>query len=373
MIKTLSGIAVGVTNGANTEKQAVTSAEILALMVEVENLRNILNVSKISVNEGKRLLEKEIIYKNGEVYKTTVIPTFQNIADAIKTLGAIGALGIKSTRMNVKAPFSKVIPVSETFDLKKLAFGIIEHVPSETQQVLNMEFDNSDSSNFLESDYIKFDGQMKIKSGVEFKPKSVIDANTTIDEVEVKFDDISVFFSTELLYESEEYIKCLISVGQTVIPSGSVDVDGIESVKGLKIVYERSGKSILKYALSFDDGVTFYSLYNNAWIEVDVEDKSAFKAKGMTPEILNSLHFTKLEELRSICGFVDKFRCAYYLERPVFGDLCENDKLTMDVVTLTKPAMLNKSYYTVTYNEQAATVTYSITKDGNYTLNYSEI
>lgn len=368
MIKTLSGIAVGATSGTSTEKQAVTSAEILSLMVEVENLRNILNVSKISVNEGKRLLEKEIIYKNGEVYKTAVIPTFQNIADAIKTLGAIGALGIKSTRMNVKAPFSKVIPVSETFDLKKLAFGIIEHVPSETQQVLNMEFDNSDSSNFLENDYIKFDGQMKIKSGVEFEPKSVIDANTTIDEAEVKFNDISVFFST-----SEEYIKCLISVGQTVIPSGSVDVDSIESVKGLKIVYKRSGKSILKYALSFDDGVTFYSLYNNAWIEVDVEDKSAFKAKGMTPEILNSLHFTKLEELRSICGFVNKFRCAYYLERPVFEDLCENDKLTMDVVTLTKPVMLNKSYYTVTYNEQAETVTYSITKDGNYTLNQSEI
>lgn len=99
------------------------------------------------------------------------------IIDKIKAIPNISITGIvkKKSKINMNAGDKLEIQLSSSISLVDITTTLIEFIPGATGVVVyNLEFDNGDSSNFENNDYIEFDGKMKLKNNFTVEAEKMV-------------------------------------------------------------------------------------------------------------------------------------------------------------------------------------------------------
>lgn len=84
--------------------------------------------------------------------------------------------------------------------------------------------------------------------------------------------------------------------------------------------------SIIRYLLSVDNGVTWKSYFGDTWVGTDIADKDAFKTKGMTKEIINTL---TLKDYREGLQVQDSIKFAFYLESDLMDEVVKINSINI--------------------------------------------
>lgn len=118
---------------------------------------------------------------------------------------------------------------------------------------------------------------------------------------------------------------------QTAIPTAKVvkQVVNYDIPSGIKLVtatVNLSGTSVLKFAVSIDNAVTWKSWTGSAWVNVNVDNMSQFESGGMTATVMNAI--TQAQWAALTTG--PRIRFAMYFKRTSMADNCNIDHLRID-------------------------------------------
>lgn len=139
-----------------------------------------------------------------------------------------------------------------------------------------------------------------------------------------------------------------------VYPTGDISLLGVNNIESVNITATGNGRM----TISVDSGVTWNTYNGNSWVVVD--DFS----QAMTYSEFNALTGQQLEELK---GESNTIRFAYYL---TYDSLV--DRIELRISMQGTPQIANKNDYNWNYDTVTKTITYEITKNGSYIINYGD-
>lgn len=152
------------------------------------------------------------------------------------------------------------------------------------------------------------------------------------------------------------YIKAVqkaVPNPQLIHPNGDISLVNVETIDSLLLT--ATGNT--KVAISFDSGLTWQAHDGTSWNTV------ADASNGMTVAQLNALTSAMLDGARNGSNFI---RFSYWL-----GDETASiDKIKMVVTMKGYEQLANTKDYNVSYDQATKTLSYTINKNGTYTVNY---
>ncbi|OLN21695.1 hypothetical protein BTO30_13410 [Domibacillus antri] len=160
--------------------------------------------------------------------------------------------------------------------------------------------------------------------------------------------------------------KSAIPQDQLVQMTRDINIRSIENIDSFSLNTLISGQAIVKTAVSFDSGVTWYTRSGTVWAVIPM-DLASMKADGMTPAVLNALTTVEWTELR---GTSDTVRFAYLLSAEEVTDTLEVRDLVsqMDMRGTWKKAAHPTIYdYEYPFNDQLRVTIFA---SGDYKINY---
>lgn len=113
------------------------------------------------------VLYNNILYRCGTSHKST--SKFQdNYWEPISTSGGGGGGGTSNysqiTKLNVTAPKTELIPIEITNTFAKAPVEVLKFTAGENDVIVTVcDFDNSDSTDFKDNEFLTFDGNMSLK------------------------------------------------------------------------------------------------------------------------------------------------------------------------------------------------------------------
>lgn len=347
---------------ANSIKSGVANAIGNPLLPSdtVQQLINKINLLKVD-------LANAITHKGIPAYPYN---TLQEMANKILSIPNIEISGIlkKTAKINIKAPYTMTVKLSEPLQVDDLSFTVLEYV-SDNKGVVHYtsNYNNGNADNFdYDEGEIVFDGVMRLRDEWLLNFEYQEDNYYITEEIDFnEYSDIDSISLTTLNNGNVGiFIKALKGKGQIVRANGDISLFGVESIDKLDVVSLAEGNGIAKIAISFDSGVTWWSYNNGEWIEID---ENNFEEKGMTASTVNALTDSELSILRNDSNYV---RFAYYLKRPTFDDDAQHIKLEMTVSMFGYNVLADTKDYSINYDEQDREIQIEIFKNGTYSVNY---
>lgn len=118
---------------------------------------------------------------------------------------------------------------------------------------------------------------------------------------------------------------------QSIVPTAKIikQVNNYDIPSGIKLVtidVTITGSSILKFAVSIDNGVTWLYWAGAAWVIVNVDNASQFESNAMTATTVNAI--TQAQWAMLTTGTIIRF--AIYLKQAAITDSCKLNNLRID-------------------------------------------
>lgn len=151
---------------------------------------------------------------------------------------------------------------------------------------------------------------------------------------------------------------------QIVLPTKDINIRSVENIDSFTLRVMQEGQGVIKTAVSFDSGITWYTRSSGMWVEMGLNN---IKTEGMTPVVLNAITSSEWAALRGTSSTV---RFAYYLSVEEVTDLATvNDLVSqMDMKGTWRKAVHGTDYdYEYPNNDQ---LTVTIYQSGDYKINY---
>lgn len=151
---------------------------------------------------------------------------------------------------------------------------------------------------------------------------------------------------------------------QIVLPTKDINIRSVENIDSFMLRVMQEGQGVIKTAVSFDSGLTWYTRSSGMWVEMGLNN---IKTEGMTPVVLNAITSSEWAALRGASSTV---RFAYYLSVEEVTDLATvNDLVSqMDMKGTWRKAVHGTDYdYEYPNNDQ---LTVTIYQSGDYKINY---
>lgn len=324
-----------------------------------------------SVSNGKIEIATAITDQGGTASGSD---TFTELSTAISNLPTGGGGDIEGavnqiTKLNVTAPYDKVITLSELRPIEQLCTSVLEFTPGATSTLYTCNFNNGDSSNFtFNNNYVTFNGTMGLKDLYEINPTN----DGSLGDGTLYHQDIdkSSFQDIDSLNINEATLVLSIHgtpAAQVIEANGDIDLSGIDKLTGISLTKAQSGTGVVKIAVSKDSGVTYQYYTGSVWSNIDITNKTEFLNNGMNEVTLESLTETELEDYR---GSATTLRFAYILDRPSYSDQASTDQINLNVQLSGTSVICDTSKYTLSYNAGTGEITYSFSVSGTYTMNY---
>jgi hypothetical protein len=330
-------------------------------------VQGVLEYLKSLASSGKSTVATAITGKGGTANGSM---TYQQLADAIGALSTGGGDITKETRLNITAPYNKTIVLTNARDIEDLCTSILEYVPGQNFTTYTCNFNNGDASSFNYSNtYVNFDGQMKLKTSYAYNVtnQGALGAGTLYESdsiVMANYNDVNAISASE-----SGMTITAVPLAQVVKANGDIDLTGIAQLSSIALTATVSGAGKVKTAISVNGGTTWKTYYNDAWVSFNPDNKADFNSYGMTEATLEALTFSQLEQLRNGSTTL---RFAYYLERPAYSDDANTDQISLDVLLPGASEVCNTAKYTLSYDENTKTITYTINTNGTYTFTYAD-
>ena len=320
-----------------------------------------------SASNGKSAIATAITGKGGVALSSN---TFTQLATAISNLASGGSALSKVTKLNVSAPYTKTIVLTNARSIDNLCVLVLDFQQSTGVSQYLVAFNNGDSSNFtFDSSYVQFDGYMKLKdtysdvmadSGVLGIGHLYTSPAVTVSN----FNSVESFTATESVFG---YVA--VPKAQIIKANADINLTGVESLDSISDTCVSSGGGSALMAISVDAGTTFKTYNGSAWVTVDTTSVSDFKSKGMSKSSIEGLSSSVLGTLR---GVSNTMRFAYLLERPTYAAVAYNDQLQLLVTMPGYYAVADKSKYTTSYDAGTKTISVVFATSGTYTINYAD-
>ena len=162
-------------------------------------------------------------------------------------------------------------------------------------------------------------------------------------------------------------LKALPLTGVSVECVENISLNGVDAISKITSTVTKTGASDVKYALSFDGGITWQSFRAGAWVSHTIEDLAVFKSTGMTAAELTAITPVNF---KVAMGEAKNFRIAYYLERTLFSETLSQTKMDVLVNTAGTFGLLTTDKYSFTYTPATKTLVYTFVYNGKYKINY---
>lgn len=317
------------------------------------------------IKNSKKEIARAITKKGVSCYSSDPLNSYADKISRIKQ-----STKIINTKLNVSAPFTKVIRLNKPTAIENFVTTILEFNALDTEEVIyDCQFNNADAENFEISSTIKFeDGKMKqinqiteVKSekrkemqlGLEFiYPVTEENRNT----FKIK-DDIE----DEILYFESPCKPALIKTKQ------DIDLSKVNMIMQVNLICVAENNSRLGIIFSTDEGITWksFNMKSKELILLDLENLDEINEKSLNSTELNSLSSSDWEVIR---GGSNTIRFAYYFNRKNITDEVYNDAMIMKVKM--KGESIHSKNYTYSISQDGYEVTYTIDKNGTYTILY---
>jgi hypothetical protein len=325
------------------------------------------NQLKTKTQTIKNTIAANLVTKGVTAEGTETLTSLANKIDTIVTGGG-GGEGVSFTKLDVTAPYNKEINLPG-WSVEQVCANVIYYRPQEIETILEVAFNNGDSSDFEENTSIAFDGTMKIKAsyvstliktdleGTDLYTSGVISLNAITD---FKVDKVDV---DNLVLE---YRK-LDGIPQIAIPKNFVNISAIGSIEKITLVATEGG-GILRYAIDFGNGATVWN--GSEWTAITLTPEN-MASSGMTISTVNGLTKSQLNTGR---GENNSYKMYYYMS---YTDLAVlepfNNNKKLEVKALAVPELANKSNWNLSWNNNTKVLTVGIiNQSGIYRINWVE-
>ncbi|MGG3891986.1 hypothetical protein [Metabacillus fastidiosus] len=321
-------------------------------------------LSTLKINLAQAITDKGVVS-----YPYNTLEEMTNKVKAIPNVSIQGKL--KSTsKLNITAPRSISIQLSEPLKVEDIATTVLQYVGNDTGVVhYSAEYNNGEASSFTyDPNGIIFDGFMNIKDKWNYTLTEV-ELDSLYETEEIDFSQF-VDFSGDLTVDTVGKLASfngLKSTSEVIKASGDISLVGVESLDKINLITSTLGNGISKLAISFDSGLTWIAYDGLNWINLNVDDKTDFKLKGMNKSVVDTLTDMQLSIARNESNTI---RFAYYLERPLYSDVAKNDKIELVVSMRGRNELTSTSFYNYSYDNSTKILSFNFKLNGTYTINY---
>lgn len=311
--------------------------------------------------------------KNQDV---TTQNSWEDIIKAIESIESSNNNGnIKQiTRLNVVAtqssPYIYDIKLNNKIQDANFICGIREFAQGQDKTTLITSFENADVNYFLPNNSINFDGDLYIKEqkhNIMFTQQDdLAGGKECIYDIDLNNYDII----TSIKDDDKNNIAIGHKVFDTIVVNNNdIDLSHLDSLN--KIIFNSTtmyGGQVL-LAISTDGGQIFksYNIGNKLWEDINIQDKSDFKTKGMSKTIIDSLSSNELEQLRNNS---DKIRFAYYISIVDSKSIAKCEDISIAVSMMGTYTQADKTNYDVSIGLDNMSARITFYKNGTYTINY---
>lgn len=317
------------------------------------------------MNTQKQELVDAVIEKGLSAYTYNSISELATKVTQITKVDVLGTVK-RTSKINVKAPYTHEIVLSEPLSLKDIAVSVLEFVGNEEGVVhYTAEYNNGESTSFdFDDRFIVFDGLMRLKDEYDF----------IVTEVEENFFETEIIDFSEFVDIEEvaiDYDKITLKAvpqGQIIKANGNISLNGVGEIGSIDVIHNAIGNGIANMAISFDGGQSYHAYNGSDWNAVNIEDKEDFKMNGMSSNLIGTLTNDQLSAVRNDT----KLRFAYYLERPNYADDANQDRLQITVSMNGYDILADMSNYSYSYDRDTQTLRFMFMKDGTYTITYAD-
>lgn len=278
--------------------------------------------------------------------RITIIPTIP-----------LGSSVSKIDKLNVTQPYSKVISLEPTINLADVVVSVFEYITGADTNILNLAFDNGDSSNFSTNENLLFDGTMSVKTDYTYEATEDVGTPSVFESSSINISD---FQTIDVLTFETDLIVIGYVGGQIATPINYIDLSGIEQINSITLVTTQDVGTDLLYALDFGLGQVAWN--GSDWVSV-----SDISIDGMTPVVVNGLTTTQLELGRNDSN---QLKVIYYMDPTDTSSVAENDNIIIEVQLLATLEIANQTDFSYTFDNATKELTVSFTKSGTYKINY---
>lgn len=319
--------------------------------------------------DRKDLICKALLNKGVIATKSDELSTYANKINSI-----VQNSQIKNTKLNIKKGEAKQIVLTNPTDIQNVCTSVLEYrAGGENIVKYDCGFNNGDSTSFEYAPNVIFDGQMKQKNKI--KEDTFIKTQETDSFIEYQYHINKSLFHTldkiESFEESEtEKIKLTGTHFPTLVKaSDDINLNGINKINKIIWIANDSNVSKNRLIFSLDSGIKWksYDSNNKILIDIDINNLSEIRNKGLTVEQVNNLTIEDLDILRDNSP---KIRFGYYLEKNNAFDELYNDNLSITVDM--KGRDIPSLNYIWSFNEDEKTINYKFIEDGTYTIIYCD-
>jgi hypothetical protein len=388
---TVTGTTINDLAIIGNKTQTYSVDKILTLMnahqTEIDQLFQFANNAKINLSNiigSPALSTDSFTTLNGYLqnYKNTIADNLINKGIPASASDDIGILTSKinqivtnslvsQTKLNVSAPYTKIITLTNETNIVNLCQSVIQFIPGASGIVqYNCAFDNSDSTNFNTNENVVFDGTMHLIDKTisnDFIDNGICGSGKLwyypIDKTKIQSLDSFTFI--------DDIIPSLSISGanlpQLLLANGNINLTGISQLTQIIWNPTVSGTGIVRLIMSFNSGINWYGFDGVSFNEVNVYDLFDVKLKGMTALIANAMSVSDIESIRNQSSII-KF--GYYIEKNNINDIANNNNIQLIVSMPGSNSICDSSKYTVNLESDNKTITYNFNTSGTYTINY---
>ncbi|EDS77109.1 carbohydrate binding domain protein [Clostridium botulinum C str. Eklund] len=277
------------------------------------------------------------------------------------------------TRLNVNAsqssPYIYDIKLNNKIQDANFICSVREFIKGQDKTTLITSFDNADTNYFKPNNSVNFDGDLYIKEQkddiISTHQENLRNGKEYI--YDINLNNYAIITSIE---DNDNHITVGYKVLETIVVNNNdIDLSHLDSLN--KVIFNSTtmyGGQVL-VALSIDGGKTFkgYNVGNKIWEDIDIQNKSDFKTKGMSKTIVDSLSNRELEQLRNSS---DKIRFAYYISIIDDKSIAKCEDISIAVSMMGTYTQANKSDYDISIGLDNVHTRVTFYKNGTYTINY---
>lgn len=385
-VESLSDTNVKITDGNNHFTATTLNGVLDELFISASNGKNavvnaigdssLITQTLLGISDG--LVNKKLDIVNALNTKGIVASVNDDLGSYANKINSIVQNSqIKNTKLNKTSGSTYNVVLTNPTTIQNVCTSVLELHAGETGMVqYDCGFNNSDSTNFINVSNISFNGTMSqnnqiIESLMDITSQSSTFINGTEYTANV---DTTQFHTFDMIegYDSGGIQKLRLS--GTYFPvlvqaNSDINLNNVKSISGLTWIANCQNSSKLLMLFSTDGGVTWssYDRLTQTVLNVDISNNLDIENKGMSITDVNNLSQLDRDAIRN--GSL-KLRFAYYFNKNSMSDLVFNDEIILKVDMNGVDTF--STNYTVSYNELSHTITYRFTKDGTYTIIYTD-
>ena len=225
------------------------------------------------------------------------------------------------------------------------------------------DFNNANASSFTyDAEKIEFDGMMKIRDTYDYEFTAIDDYFET---PQIDFESFVGFTSDPIITDDKITIKALKTTQAVAVANGDIPLD--ETLEINKTTLTSVG--VVRIAMSRDKAQTWQTFDGTNFMDIDINNLTAFKNNGMTDAVINAITKAQWAEYRNSSNTL---RFAYFIERVSLADTSGTDKITLDANMMARWIPAQTSEYTQEFDAINQKYIFKFIVSQKYKVRYKE-